>query len=268
MKKLIKRLNIKPPPKKFWAREFLIIIILAVISISAYFITIKRNSNIRVNIMAISSEFDVIQNKIDNHGGAFFKHWLLLQRQGAFEGNYESFIEEYGDYSKRELLYKLSQNNNLYINFRRDNFYKKMYFNNYHLDELYENYKNTYLTRYYDTSHKFSKPKMSFSAFKKMLFSNEDFLKKNYQLYIIRDDYDLSIETFKGIISTDYQTFNINPDKYFALIPKRNLKSSEIYNLKNSLFFDVEVYIFMFILSVYGLRLLILLLRWSIKQFS
>ena len=71
MKKFIKRLNIKPPSKKFLAREILIMIILAVISTSVYFINEKRNSNIRSNIEKAEAELMLIQNKIDGYGGAF-----------------------------------------------------------------------------------------------------------------------------------------------------------------------------------------------------
>ena len=78
MKKFIKRLNIKPPSKKFWAREILIIIILTVISTSAYFINENRNSNIRSKIEKTEAELKVIQKKIDGYGGAFFGHWILL----------------------------------------------------------------------------------------------------------------------------------------------------------------------------------------------
>ena len=55
----------------------------------------------------------MIQNKIDGHGGDFFKHWILLKRYGAFEGDYESFRKEYGDSSKGEILFRLTKNNTI-----------------------------------------------------------------------------------------------------------------------------------------------------------
>jgi hypothetical protein len=266
MKKFIKRLNIKPPSKKFWAREILIIIILAVISTSVYFINEKRNSNIRSNIEKTEAELKVIQNKIDGFGSHFFKHWILLKEYGAFEGNYESFKKEYGDYSKGEILYRLTENNGIQLFKNSYVFKRKMYTKDHHLDELYRNYKNTYSKRYYDKSHRFSIPKMSFLGFKKMLFSDEDFLKKNYLLYIIRDSYDWSIEKFKKTISTD--THIVDSDKYFSLLPTLESKKSELNKLKDSRLRHIEEYIFIFILIVYGLRIFVSIIRWSIKQLS
>ena len=182
MKKFIKRLNIKPPSKKFWAREILIIIILAVISTSVYFINLNRNSNIRSKIEKTETELKVIQKKIDGYGGAFFGHWILLKEYGAFEGNYESFKKEYGDYSKMGLLFKLTKNNGI----KTKEFVSKMYTKDYHLDRLYVNYNWSYNAQSYQKNSRwfdsFSKTREYFSTFKDMLFSNEDFLKANLNL--------------------------------------------------------------------------------------
>ena len=272
MKKFIKRLNIKPPSKKFWAKEILIIIILAVISTSVYFINEKRNSNIWNNIEKTETELKVIQNKIDGYGGAFFKHWILLKKYGAFEGDYESFKKEYGDYSKSTLLRQLTKNNGIKTG---DYWYRSMYTKAYHLSRLYRNYTDTYggtgnyYNKYYDYSEsfdEFSKTKMSFSTFTDMLFSNEDFLKVNYQLYIEKNDYDWSIERLKKTISTD--THIVDSDKYFSLLPTLELKKSELNKLKDSRFRHIEEHILLFILFVYVLRIFVSIVRWSIKQLS
>jgi hypothetical protein len=270
MKKFIKRLNIKPPSKKFLAREILIMIILAVISTSVYFINEKRNSNIRSNIEKAEAELMLIQNKIDGYGGAFFKHWILLKDYGAFEGDYESFKKEYGDYSKLGILRSLTNNNGIKIK----NFESKMYTKDYHLSRLYKNYTfslgiNNRGNSYYEYSKsfdEFSKTKMSFSAFTDMLFSNEDFLKVNYQFYVYRNNYDWSIERLKKTISTD--THIVDSDKYFSLLPTLELKKSELNKLKDSGLRRIEEYILIFILFVYGLRVFVSIVRWSIKQLS
>lgn len=267
MKKLVKRLNIKAPSKKFWAREFLIMLILVVISTSAYFICVKRNSNIRSNIEKTETELKVIQNKIDGYGGTFFKHWILLKKYGAFEGDYESFRKEYGDYSKRWLLFKLTKNNGIKTG-NSDYWYRDMYTKSYHLYSLYENYTSTYsrYSSYKKLFHKFSKTEMSFSPFTDMLYSNEDFLKENYQLYVLRDGYDWSIERLKKTISTD--THIVDSDKYFSLLPTLESKKSELNKLKDSRLRHIEEYIIIFILFVYGLRVFVSIVRWSIKQLS
>ena len=267
MKKFIKRLNVKAPSKKFWAREILIIIILAVISTSVYFIIEKRNSNIRSNIEKTEAELKVIQNKIDGYGGAFFKHWMLLKKYGAFEGDYESFRKEYGDYSKSSLLLQLNENNGLKTG-DGDYWYRVMYTKAYHLYSLYENYISAYrgFSRYNKLFHKFSKTKMSFSPFTDMLYSNEDFLKVNYQLYIEKNNYDWSIERLKKTISTD--THIVDSDKYFSLLPTLESKKSELNKLKDSRLRHIEEYIIIFILFVYGLRVVVSIVRWSIKQLS
>lgn len=269
MKKFIKRLNVKAPSKKFWAREILIIIILAVISTSAYFICVKRNSNIGSNIEKTETELKVIQNKINGYGGAFFKHWILLKDYGAFEGDYESFKKEYGDYSKYGILISLTENNGI----KTKDFASKMYTKDYHLSRLYRNYTNSLgisnSNRYYEYSKsfdKFSKTKMSFSAFTDMLFSNEDFLKVNYQLYVYKTNYDWSIERLKKTISTD--THIVDSDKYFSLLPTLELKKSELNKLKDSRLSRIEEYILIFILFVYVLRIFVSIVRWSIKQLS
>jgi hypothetical protein len=268
MKKFIKRLNIKPPSKKFWAREILIIIILSVISTSVYFINEKRNSNIWSNIEKTEAEIKVIQNKIDGHGGDFFKHWILLKRYGAFEGDYESFRKEYGDYSKGEILFRLTKNNTIKLFKDISVFKRKMYTKDYHLYRLYRNYKywREDSNKYSKSFHEFSKAEMSFSAFTDMLYSNEDFLKANYQLYIIKNDYDWSIERLKKTISTD--THIVDSDKYFSLVPTLELKKSELNILEDSRLRIIEEYIFIFILIVYGLRIFVSIIRWSIKQLS
>tara|TARA_B110000027_G_scaffold75396_1_gene80303 strand:+ start:2034 stop:2825 length:792 start_codon:yes stop_codon:yes gene_type:complete len=263
MKKFIKRLNIKPPSKKFWAREILIIIILSVISTSAYFINENRNSNIRSNIKKTEAELKIIQNKIDGFGSYFFKHWILLKDYGAFEGDYESFKKEYGDYSKSGILSSLTYNNGIKIK----EFKRKMYTKDYHLDRLYDNYRRSYTARsrnwrWFDS---FSKTQKSFLTFKDMLFSNENFLKANYQLYILENKYDWSIEKFKKLISTD--THIVDSDKYFSLLPTLESKKSELNKLEDS-WFKIEEYIFIFILIVYGLRVFVSIVRWSIKQLS
>jgi len=257
MKKFIKRLNIKPPSKKFWAREILIIIILSVISTSVYFINEKRTSNIRNNIEKTEAELKVIQNKIDGYGGHFFKHWILLKEYGAFEGNYESFRKEYGDYSKSGLLHQLTLNNGIKTG---DYWYRIMYTKAYHLSRLYRNYKYGG-----EIFNKFSKTEMSFSVFTDMLFSNEDFFKVNYQRYILRNDYDWSIERLKKTISTD--THIVDSDKYFSLLPTLELKQSELNKLKDSGLIYTD-HILIFILFVYGLRVFVSIVRWSIKQLS
>ena len=266
MKKFIKRLNIKPPSKKFLSREILIMIILAVISTSVYLINEKRNSNIRSNIEKAEAELMLIQNKIDGTGGAFFKHWILLKDYGAFEGNYENFVKEYGDYSKSKFLFSLTQNNGLYKSYNINDFEKKMYFNNYHLANLYNCYGNTYKPWYYYKSHKFSEPKMTFSEFKKMLLSNEDFLKKNYLIYVVTTGWDSSVEMLKATISTDFHY--VDTKKYYNLIPDLELKKSELNKLKDSSLRYIEEYILIFILFVYGLRVFVSIVRWSIKQLS
>ena len=263
MNKFIKRLSIKPPSKKFWAREFLIMIILAVISTSVYFINEKRNSNIRSNIEKTEAELKVIQNKIDGFENHFFQHWILLKEYGAFEGNYESFKKEYGDYSMRNILFHLTENIK-YLPYEENKtvFIRKMYTRDYHLDELYGNYSYTY--RY--SKKEFSMPEMSFLGFKKMLFSDEDFLKKNYLLYIRKNNYGWSIEKLKKTISRD--THIADPDKYFSLLPTLGDKQAELNKLKDSRLFYIESYIFIFILIVYGLRIFVSFIRWSIKQLS
>ena len=276
MKKFIKRLNIKPPSKKFWAREILIIIILAVISTSVYFINEKRNSNIRSNIEKTEAEIKVIQNKIDGYGSDFFKHWILLKRYGAFEGDYESFRKEYGDYSKRYVLLRLTNNNGIKTGVTNNNgiktsdyWYRSMYTKAYHLSRLYENYTQAYyghINAARQRFNKFSKTEMSFSAFTDMIFSNEDFLKVNYQRYILQNDYDWSIERLKKTISTD--THIVDSDKYFSLLPTLESKNSELNKLKDSRLRIIEEYIFIFILIVYGLRIFVSIVRWSIKQLS
>ena len=267
MKKFIKRLNIKPSSKKFWAREILIIIILAVISTSVYFINEKRNSNIRSNIEKTEAELKVIQDKIDGFGSYFFKHWILLKDYGAFEGDYESFKKEYGDYSKEKILFNLTFNNGIKIS----EFERKMYTKDYHLESLYENYIKSYVFRLrrnevYHWFYSFSESSESFSAFKDMLFSNESFLKANHQLYILRNSYDWSIEKFKKLISTD--THIVDSDKYFSLLPTLESKKPELNKLKDSSLRHIELYIFIFILIVYGLRIFVSIIRWSVKQLS
>lgn len=266
MKKLIKRLNIKPPSKKFWAREILIIIILTVISTSAYFINENRNSNIRSKIEKTEAELKVIQKKIDGYGGAFFGHWILLKEYGAFEGDYESFKKEYGDYSKLGILSSLTYNNGIKIK----EFASKMYTKDYHLERLYKNYRWSYTTRSYNRNSRwfnsFSKTQKSFLTFKDMLFSNENFLKANYQLYILENKYDWSIEKFKKLISTD--THIVDTDKYFSLLPSLELKKSELNKLKDSRLRYIDEYILIFILFVYGLRVFVSIVRWSIKQLT
>ena len=270
MKKFIKRLNVKAPSKKFWAREILIIIILAVISTSVYFIIEKLDSNIRSNIKKTEAELKVIQNKIDGYGGAFFEHWMLLKKYGAFEGDYESFRKEYGDYSKSSLLLQLTENNGIK---KGDGWYRSMYTKPYHLTRLYSNYTETHggglyyiYRKYRERFAEFSKTEMSFSTFTDMLFSNEDFLKVNYQLYIERDNYDWSIERLKKTISTD--THIVDPDKYFSLLPTLELKKSELNKLKDSRLRIYEEDIIIFILFVYILRIFVSVVRWSIKQLS
>jgi hypothetical protein len=267
MKKLIKRLNIKSPSKKFWAREILIIIILAVISTSAYFINENRNSNIRNNMEKTETELKVIQNKIDGYGGAFFENWMLLKEYGAFEGDYESFKKEYGDYSKSNILHKLTRNNGIETG---HSWYKRMYTKGYHLKRLYISYTDICCSKWYPNVgiqfREFSKTEMSFSAFTDMLYSNEDFLKLNYQNYIIGDNYDWSIERLKKTISTD--THIVDSDKYFSLLPTLKLKQSELNKLKDSGLRYIDEYILIFILFVYGLRVFVSIIRWSIKQLS
>ena len=264
MKNFIKRLNINKMPKKFWAREFLIMIILAVISTSAYFFNEKRNSNIRSNVEKTEAELKIIQNKIDGFGSYFFKHWILLKDYGAFEGDYESFKKEYGDYSKSEILSSLTYNNGIKIK----EFERKMYTKDYHLESLYKNYRLSYDTRYKFTRwfNSFSKTQNSFLTFKDMIFSNEEFLKANYQLYILRNKYDWSIEKFKKLISTD--THIVDLDKYFSLLPSLESKESELNKLKDSRLRYIDEYILIFILFVYGLRVFVSIVRWSIKQLT
>ena len=266
MKKFIKRLNIKPPSKKFWAREILIIIILAVISTSVYFINEKRNSNIRSNIEKTQAELKVFQDKIDGFRSYFFKRWILLKNYGAFEGDYESFKKEYGDYSKSSILSSLSINNGI----KTSEFKRKMYTKDYHLESLYKNYQETWNFNYRSSYNwffsSFSKTRESFLTFKDMLFSNEDFLKANYQFYILKAKYDWSIEKFKKLISTD--THIVDSDKYFSLLPTLESKYPELYKLKDSRLRYREEYIFIFILIVYGLRIFVSIIRWSIKQLS
>ena len=266
MKNFIKSLNINKIPKKFWAREFLIMIILAVISTSAYFFNEKRNSNIRSNVEKTEAELKIIQNKIDGFGSYFFKHWILLKDYGAFEGDYESFKKEYGDYSKSEILRSLTYNNGIKIK----EFERKMYTKDYHLERLYNNYRWSYTARSYQRNSRwfnsFSKTQKSFLIFKDMLFSNENFLKANYQLYILEKKYDWSIEKFKKLISTD--THIVDSDKYFSLLPTLESKKSELNKLKDSRLRYIDVYILIFILFVYGLRVFVSIVRWSIKQLS
>ena len=266
MKNFIKRLNINKIPKKFWAREFLIMIILAVISTSAYFINENRNSNIMSKIEKTEAELKVIQKKIDGYGGAFFGHWILLKEYGAFEGDYESFKKEYGDYSKSEILSNLTYNNGIKIK----EFERKMYTKDYHLERLYDNYTWSYNVRSYVRNSRwfnsFSNYQKSFLTFKDMLFSNEDFLKANYQLYILRNKYDWSIEKFKKLISTD--THIVDPNKYFSLLPSLESKESELNKLKDSRLRYIDEYILIFILFVYGLRVFLFIVRWSMRQFS
>jgi len=107
---------------------------------------------------------------------------------------------------------------------------------------------------------------MSFSPFTDMLYSNEDFLKENYQLYVLRDGYDWSIERLKKTISTD--THIVDSDKYFSLLPTLELKKSELNKLKDSRFRRIEERILLFILFVYILRVFVSIVRWSIKQLS
>ena len=266
MKNFIKRLNINKIPKKFWAREFLIMIILAVISTSAYFINENRNSNIRSKIEKTEAELKVIQKKIDGYGGAFFGHWILLKEYGAFEVDYESFKKEYGDYSKSEILRSLTYNNGIKIK----EFERKMYTKDYHLERLYDNYTWSYNVRSYVRNSRwfnsFSNYQKSFLTFKDMLFSNEDFLKANYQLYILKKNYDWSIEKFKKLISTD--THIVDTDKYFSLLPSLESKESELNKLKDSRLRYIDEYILIFILFVYGLRVFLFIVRWSMRQFS
>jgi len=275
MKKFIKRLNIKPPSKKFWAREILIIIILAVISTSVYFINEKRNSNIRSNIEKTQAELKVFQDKIDGFRSYFFKRWILLKNYGAFEGDYESFKKEYGDYSKSSILSSLSINNGIKTETKKlesyiTGFKRKMYTKDYHLESLYKNYQETWNFNYRSSYNwffsSFSKTRESFLTFKDMLFSNEDFLKANYQFYILKAKYDWSIEKFKKLISTD--THIVDSDKYFSLLPTLESKKSELNKLKDSRLRYIEEYIFIFILIVYGLRIFISIIRWSIRQLS
>lgn len=270
MKKLIKRLDIKPPSKKFWAREFLIVVILSLISISVHFVNENRNSTISKKKEIISSEIIVIQNQMNDCSSIFFKHWILLKEFNAFEGDYESFVKEYGDYSKRNILKQLERNIGLEINKYWD---ENMYTRDYHLDKLYINYKKSYnigyrYSRLYKKFNGFSETKMLFSEFTEMIFSNDDFFKANYQQYILSNDYDYSIETLKKTISTDTHTFNVDSKKYFSLRSSLESKKSELNKYEESiLIYDIEFYIFSFILFVYGLRLLISTIRWSIKQF-
>ena len=144
-----------------------------------------------------------------------------------------------------------------------------MYTKAYHLSKLYKNYTNAYGSRVNATRelfNKFSKTEMSFSAFTDMLFSNEDFLKVNYQYYIKKNNYFGSIERLKKTISTD--THIVDSDKYFSLLPTLELKQSELNKLKDSRLRIIEKYIFIFILIVYGLRIFVSIIRWSIKQLS
>jgi hypothetical protein len=231
MKGIIKRLHIKPPTKKFWAREFLIIIILTVVSASAYFISEKRNSNIQNKIEIVLGEINIIQNKIDGYGSNFFKHWVLLKANGAFEGDYESFRNEYGDYSKRFVLWKLTENNYLLTNDQNKTlWFEEMYTKSYHLTELYLTLKKNQA----HSTEQFLKYRWWESYpdnYTDMLFSNEEAFKKNYELYVLYNGYYGSIEHLKKTISTDTQTLNINPDKYFSLLPSLESKKKERYKL-------------------------------------
>lgn len=272
MKKLIKRLDIKPPSKKFWAREFFIVVILSLISISVHFVNESRNSTITSKKEIINSEIIVIQNQMNGCSSVFFKHWILLKENYAFEGDYVSFLKEYGDYSKRHILKQLERNIGLEINKYWD---ENMYTKDYHLDKLYIGYESSYNIGYrgstlYKKFNGFSKTKMPFSEFTEMIFSNDDFFKANYQEYILNNNrYFLSIEFLKKEITTDTHTFNIDQKKYFSLRSSLESKKSELNKFKESiLIYDIEFYIFCFILFVYGLRLLISTIRWSIKQFA
>ena len=144
-----------------------------------------------------------------------------------------------------------------------------MYTKDYHLERLYNNYRWSYTARYYKNSrwfNSFSKTQKSFLTFKDMLFSNENFLKANYQLYILENNYDWSIEKFKKLISTD--THIVDTDKYFSLLPSLELKKSELNKLKDSRLRYIDEYILIFILFVYGLRVFVSIVRWSIKQLT
>ena len=70
----------------------------------------------------------------------------------------------------------------------------------------------------------------------------------------------------KKTISTD--THIVDSDKYFSLLPTLELKKSELNKLKDSGLRRIEEYILIFILFVYGLRVFVSIVRWSIKQLS
>ena len=207
----------------------------------------------RANLEILKTKNEVLVKKID----PLQKLWYELKVIKRFNGDYKKFLDEYGNIQKSEFLFNLAKNNNLCDSFKNlDDFNVEYYRQQSALKDAYEIY------------NKFKY--LEFNAFYDSIMTNESFTKKNYELFVLKgysgssaDFIELIREERKHDKSLRYSSIN-------EIETKIETNKTEQERIKSSIFYsssgNLIEYLLWILGIIYGLRIIIFILRWSIQK--
>ena len=255
--------------RKKIAKEIIISLILITIMFLGFFGLSFLSSNIFEEKENISNEIAELSEQIKNIN-PLQKLWYDLVKADKFNISFEKFNLQYNGIEKREFLYNLAKNNEFY-NGSYDDFNIKYFPNESALKYAYELAKdkqNSSFTSEYALKMEKYNHNLSFSNFKDSIIGDNNLTKKTHELFVL-DGYNGGYQDFRNLMSKNvFDTIiTINYiDSKTQLISKletRREKLNESYfNINNSKIIKFLAFI---LLTLYLLRLLIYLLKWSLK---
>lgn len=235
--------------KKTFAREVLVALIVLVLSFVSFYSFDFVSNNIDQEITRLSETLP----KKSSEKTSLFDVWKVFNRKSIFNGSFDEFVSEFGDYSKSELLFHLAYNNELFTRSIHD-FRVKYYPKHQILKDSYDLYNR--LTHYQN--------EISFEEFKSRIYSNREFAKINYE-YFVSEGYKHSFDKYVKTFTEDNVIKNSLSDEVELNREEiRKLESSFVYKNRNRW----DEIIITLIIVFYSVRILLVVIKWSLKQFK
>ena len=246
--------------KKILAREILTVIGVVVVSLLIYFILNNISQNLIEKDRKLSQEIETLDKtkrvnyqNIENE--SLKKVWESFTNNSIYEGTYDDFLKDYGDYSYSEILYRLAKNNGLFTKSLND-FRVKYFTSDQAIRDAYSLWKrpaNSTNISYYN-----------FEYFYNNIIKDKEFALVSYETFL-KTGYKNSFENFQKLIRNK-SSIKIDP----KILNKTSKLIESQQKLRNKILFDyrfsIELIVVCMIIVFYSLRFLLFIIIWSIKQ--